>query len=39
MPCVYAGGYIVTGAATVILAIGAGKTAARSIDALVRRER
>jgi glutamate synthase (NADPH/NADH) small chain len=39
MPGVYAGGDIVTGAATVILAMGAGKTAARSIDAWVRRER
>jgi len=29
---VFAGGDIVTGAATVILAMGAGKTAARSID-------
>jgi glutamate synthase (NADPH/NADH) small chain len=38
MPGVYAGGDIVTGAATVILAMGAGKTAARSIDAWVRRE-
>ena len=28
----FAGGDIVTGAATVILAMGAGKTAARSID-------
>ena len=39
MPGVYAGGDIVTGAATVILAMGAGKTAARAIDAWVRRER
>jgi glutamate synthase (NADPH/NADH) small chain len=39
MPGVYAGGDIVTGSATVILAMGAGKTAARSIDAWVRRER
>ena len=31
-PGVFAGGDIVTGAATVILAMGAGKTAARSID-------
>jgi glutamate synthase (NADPH/NADH) small chain len=38
MPGVYAGGDIVTGAATVILAMGAGKTAARAIDAWVRRE-
>ncbi|MEG1687279.1 MAG: FAD-dependent oxidoreductase, partial [Angelakisella sp.] len=30
--CVYAGGDAVTGAATVILAMGAGKTAAQSID-------
>jgi glutamate synthase (NADPH/NADH) small chain len=29
---VYAGGDIVTGSATVILAMGAGKRAARSID-------
>ena len=29
---VYAGGDVVTGAATVILAMGAGKTAAKSID-------
>jgi len=33
LPGVYAGGDIVTGAATVIEAMGAGKTAARSIDA------
>ncbi|AFV03255.1 Glutamate synthase [NADPH] small chain [Dehalobacter sp. UNSWDHB] len=32
IPGVYAGGDIVTGAATVILAMGAGKTAAASID-------
>lgn len=38
MPGVYAGGDIVTGAATVILAMGAGKTAARSIDSWVRRD-
>ena len=31
--CVYAGGDAVTGAATVISAMGAGKTAARAIDA------
>lgn len=31
-PGVYAGGDVVTGAATVILAMGAGKTAAKSID-------
>ncbi|MBQ2347353.1 MAG: dihydropyrimidine dehydrogenase, partial [Clostridia bacterium] len=30
--CVYAGGDAVTGAATVILAMGAGKKAAASID-------
>jgi glutamate synthase (NADPH) small chain len=34
---VWAGGDIVTGAATVILAMGAGKTAARSIDSYLRR--
>ncbi len=33
---VYAGGDIVTGAATVILAMGAGKTAAASIDAYIK---
>ena len=32
IPGVFAGGDIVTGAATVILAMGAGKIAARSID-------
>ena len=32
-PAVYAGGDAVTGAATVISAMGAGKTAARAIDA------
>jgi glutamate synthase (NADPH/NADH) small chain len=32
IPGVYAGGDIVTGAATVILAMGAGKTAAASIN-------
>ena len=31
-PLVYAGGDVVTGAATVILAMGAGKTAAKAID-------
>jgi glutamate synthase (NADPH/NADH) small chain len=31
-PNVYAGGDAVTGAATVILAMGAGKTAAKAID-------
>ncbi len=35
-PRVYAGGDAVTGAATVILAMGAGKIAAKSIDELVR---
>jgi len=32
MQNVYAGGDVVTGAATVILAMGAGKTAAQAID-------
>ncbi|NLJ48433.1 MAG: dihydropyrimidine dehydrogenase, partial [Candidatus Atribacteria bacterium] len=32
IPSVYAGGDIVTGAATVISAMGAGKKAARAID-------
>ena len=31
-PFIYAGGDVVTGAATVILAMGAGKTAAKAID-------
>ena len=35
-PGVFAGGDIVTGAATVILAMGAGKTAAKSIDAYLK---
>ena len=35
---VYAGGDAVTGAATVILAMGAGKQAARSIDEFIRRK-
>ena len=35
---VFAGGDIVTGAATVILAMGAGKTGARSIDRYLRRQ-
>jgi len=35
-PFVYAGGDVVTGAATVILAMGAGKTAAAAIDEAVR---
>lgn len=36
MPGVFAGGDIVTGAATVILAMGAGKRAARAMDAWLR---
>ena len=36
MPGVYAGGDIVTGAATVILAMGAGKASARAIDRMLR---
>ncbi|MCR4400859.1 MAG: FAD-dependent oxidoreductase, partial [Syntrophomonadaceae bacterium] len=36
MPGVFAGGDVVTGAATVILAMGAGKRAARAIDAYLR---
>jgi len=36
---VFAGGDIVTGAATVILAMGAGKKAARAIDAYLRRKK
>lgn len=36
---VYAGGDAVTGAATVILAMGAGRTAASSIDAMLRGEK
>ena len=35
-PGVFAGGDAVTGAATVILAMGAGRKAARAIDAYVR---
>ncbi|MCI6786215.1 MAG: FAD-dependent oxidoreductase, partial [Oscillospiraceae bacterium] len=35
-PMVYAGGDAVTGAATVILAMGAGKEAARAIDAAIK---
>ncbi len=35
-PCIYAGGDAVTGAATVILAMGAGKTAASAIDRYIR---
>jgi len=38
MPGVYAGGDIVTGAATVILAMGAGKTSARAMDRYLRAE-
>lgn len=37
-PGVYAGGDVVTGAATVILAMGAGKRAAQSIDEYIRGE-
>jgi glutamate synthase (NADPH/NADH) small chain len=37
-PGVFAGGDITTGAATVILAMGAGRRAATAIDAYVRRE-
>ena len=36
IPGVFAGGDIVTGAATVILAMGAGKLAAKSIDCYLR---
>ena len=39
MPGVFAGGDIVTGAATVILAMGAGKTAARAMDIWLREYR
>jgi glutamate synthase (NADPH/NADH) small chain len=39
VPGVYAGGDIVTGAATVILAMGAGKAAARAMDRYVRSKR
>jgi glutamate synthase (NADPH/NADH) small chain len=35
---IFAGGDIVTGAATVILAMGAGKVAGRAIDAYLRTE-
>ncbi len=38
IPGVYAGGDIVTGSATVILAMGAGRTAAESIDEYLRSE-
>ena len=37
-PGVFAGGYIVTGGATVILAMGAGRRAARAIDKYLRTE-
>ena len=36
IPGVYAGGDAVTGAATVILAMGAGRTAAQAIDAYLK---
>ena len=36
MPGVYAGGDIVTGSATVILAMGAGKKAARAMDEYIK---
>lgn len=39
MEGVYAGGDIVTGAATVILAMGAGKTAARAIDEYIKKKK
>jgi glutamate synthase (NADPH/NADH) small chain len=39
VPGVYAGGDIVTGAATVILAMGAGKAAAAAIDAYIREKK
>ena len=38
IPGVYAGGDIATGAATVILAMGAGKQAARAIDTYLKKE-
>jgi len=37
LPGVFAGGDIVTGAATVILAMGAGRKAARAIDAYLKK--
>ena len=37
-PGVFAGGDAVTGAATVILAMGAGRTAARAIDAYLKQK-
>jgi glutamate synthase (NADPH) small chain len=39
LPGVYAGGDIVTGAATVILAMGAGKKAANAMDRWLRQDR
>jgi glutamate synthase (NADPH/NADH) small chain len=36
MPGVFAGGDVVTGSATVILAMGAGKDAAKAIDRMIR---
>jgi glutamate synthase (NADPH/NADH) small chain len=36
IPCIFAGGDIATGAATVILAMGAGKRAARAIDTYIK---
>jgi glutamate synthase (NADPH/NADH) small chain len=39
IPQVFAGGDIVTGAATVIAAMGAGKIAARSIDVYLKRRK
>jgi len=39
IPGVFAGGDIVTGAATVILAMGAGKTAARGIHAYLQEKK
>ena len=36
---IYAGGDAVTGAATVILAMGAGKQAAKSIDELLKKRK
>ena len=38
LPGVYAGGDAVTGAATVILAMGAGKTAAEAIDRYIKKK-
>ena len=38
-PMVYAGGDAVTGAATVILAMGAGRKAAKSIDEYIRQKK